>query len=348
MSTIATLPVPPHFDPVKVGEVWRVPYLERADQAKEWAQTHNVNPAVEDKARVCLVAVDCQNSFCIPGFELFVGGRSGTGAVDDNVRLCEFIYRNLHVITEIHLTMDTHRTMQIFHPLFWVDAQGRNPQPMTIISAVDVQEGLWQPNPTLTDGLTGRKYEELQSYVLHYVQQLEATGKYALIIWPYHAILGGIGHALVSAVEEAVFFHGVARCCQYHCEIKGFHPLTEHYSVLMPEVLTDEKGHAIAEKNLSLIEELVAFDAVVIAGQAKSHCVAWTIDNLLKELQVRDEEAVRRVYLLEDCSSAVVVPDVVDFTDQADAAYKRFAEAGMNIVRSTDPIETWPGIRLGR
>jgi len=116
----------------------------------------------------------------------------------------------------------------------------------------------------------------------------------------------------------------------------------------MPEVLTDEKGHAIAEKNLSLIEELVAFDAVVIAGQAKSHCVAWTIDNLLKELQVRDEEAVRRVYLLEDCSSAVVVPDVVDFTDQADAAYKRFAEAGMNIVRSTDPIETWPGIRLGR
>ncbi|MCA1960650.1 MAG: hypothetical protein LDL33_07630 [Desulfomonile sp.] len=347
MSASGPLPVPPHFNPAKVGEVWRVPYLERAEQAKEWARIYSIRPAVKDKTRVCLVVVDCQNSFCIPGFELFVAGRSGTGAVDDNVRLCEFIYRNLNVITEIHLTMDTHRTMQIFHPLFWVDAQDRNPQPMTIISAADVEEGLWKPNPTLTDGLTGRNYEGLQSYVLYYVRQLEATGKYALIIWPYHAILGGIGHALVSAIEEAVFFHGVARCCQYFCDIKGFDPLTEHYSVLMPEVLTDEKGRAIAEKNLSLIEELAAFDVVVIAGQAKSHCVAWTIDNLLEELRTRDEAAVRRVYLLEDCSSAVVVPGVVDFTDQADAAYKRFAEAGMNVVKSADPIETWPGIQLG-
>jgi len=36
----------------------------------------------------------------------------------------------------------------------------------------------------------------------------------------------------------------------------------------------------------------------------------------------------------------------VDFTDQANAAFQRFADAGMHVVRSTDPIFTWPGVGL--
>ena len=54
--------------------------------------------------------------------------------------------------------------------------------------------------------------------------------------------------------------------------------------------------------------------------------------------------ARERTYLLEDCTSAVVVPGVVDYTDEADAAFERFAAAGMHVVRSTDPIAEWPGI----
>jgi hypothetical protein len=42
------------------------------------------------------------------------------------------------------------------------------------------------------------------------------------------------------------------------------------------------------------------------------------------------------VILLDDCASAVVVPGVVDFTDDAEAAYARFAAAGMRRVRSTE------------
>jgi hypothetical protein len=49
--------------------------------------------------------------------------------------------------------------------------------------------------------------------------------------------------------------------------------------------------------------------------------------------------------------SAVTVPDgngglAVDFTTQADAALQKFADAGMHLVKSTDPIASWPGIRL--
>jgi len=85
---------------------------------------------------------------------------------------------------------------------------------------------------------------------------------------------------------------------------------------------------------------------VIVAGQAKSHCVAWTIADLLTEIQVFDPALASKVYLLEDCTSPVVVPGVIDFTEQADAAYKRFAEAGMHLVQSTDAIADWEGITL--
>ena len=189
-----------------------------------------------------------------------------------------------------------------------------------------------------TDG-----YERLCSYALHYVRRLRERGKYDLVIWPYHAILGGIGHALVSAVEDAMFFHTVARRSQAGFEIKGDFALTEHYSVLSPEVDEDQEGNVIAGKNTSFLNTLLEFDAVVVAGQAKSHCLAWTMEDLLTEMASRHEDLAKKVYLLEDCTSPVVVPDVVDFTEAADAAFQRFAEAGMNEVRSTEPVDQWPG-----
>ena len=93
-----------------------------------------------------------------------------------------------------------------------------------------------------------------------------------------------------------------------------------------------------------MIDKLLTFDAVAIAGQAKSHCVAWTIDDLLSNADVRERRLAERTYLLEDCTSPVVVPGVVDYTDEADAAFERYAAAGMHVVRSTDPIHTWPGL----
>src|SRR4029450_9393993 len=87
--------------PGRAGGVWRVPSEERAREARSWAEEHGIRPAQDDDLRICLLAVDVQNTFCIPGFELFVGGRSGTGAVDDKRSLCELLYRNLGVITQI-------------------------------------------------------------------------------------------------------------------------------------------------------------------------------------------------------------------------------------------------------
>ena len=345
--THAQLPMPPHFDPQTVKDVWRVPYGDRAVQATQWAQQHNLQPGAADTTRICLLAIDVQNTFCIPDFELFVGGQSGMGAVDDSKRLCEFIYRNLGVITQIIPTMDTHTAMQIFHPIFWVNAVGEHPVPAaTMISFEEVQQGVWRVNPAIAPSLSNGNLEALNRHALHYTKKLTEAGKYPLTVWTYHSMLGGIGHAIVSAVEEAMFFHNIARSSQTQFELKGSHPLTENYSVLRPEVMEGVEGGVLALKNTSLIQTLLEFDAVVVAGQAKSHCVAWTIADLLTEIQVFDPTLASKVYLLEDCTSPVVVPGVIDFTEQANAAYDRFAAAGMHLVQSTSAIADWEGIVL--
>jgi nicotinamidase-related amidase len=58
----------------------------------------------------------------------------------------------------------------------------------------------------------------------------------------------------------------------------------------------------------------------------------------------RDRTLASKVYLLEDCTTPVVIPDIVDYTGPADEAFRRFAAAGMHVVRSVDPIGTWPGM----
>lgn len=330
-----TLPIPDFFDSGAVGKVWRIPYEERAKQARDWARLHTLGPASADAADTWLMLIDVQNTFCIPDFELYVGGRSGRGAVDDNVRLCQFIYRNLGNITQITATMDTHMAMQVFHAIFFVDKDGNHPAPYTDIHIAELRDGKWTFNPALAPQFDIAP-EYGQQMMIHYAEELQKSGKYALTVWPYHAMLGGIGHALVPAVEEALFFHSIARLSQVDIVTKGDTAFTENYSVIGPEVLTGPMDELLGKHDQSFIQKLEQCDRLIIAGQAKSHCVAWTVSDLLEDIALTDLELARKVYLLEDCTSPVVVPGIVDHTDAADAAYERFSKAGMNIVKSTD------------
>lgn len=345
--SIKQLPLPHHYDQSMAGKVWKVSYEERAKDARAFAREHAIQPASQDKHKICLIAIDVQNTFCTPGYELFVAGRSGSGAVDDCKRLCEFIYRNLHRISQISSTMDTHQAIQIFHSIFLVNDKGEHPAPLTLVTEKDIREGKWKFNPDVAEDLKIDP-DYGQQHLLHYTEELAKREKYDLTIWPYHAMLGGVGHALVASFEEAMFFHSVARHSQPDIMMKGNNPFTEHYSAIGPEVLTDANGKQIAEKSTLFIEKLKEFDIIIIAGEAKSHCVAWTIDDLISFIGTEDESLARKVYLLEDCTSPVVIPGVIDYTEQADKAFKRFSEAfddgGVHIVKSTDPIEEWPGV----
>ena len=169
---MTNLPIPSFFDAQKVGEVWRVPYEERAKQASDWARQHGLEAAAASKRRIWLLLVDVQNTFCIPDFELFVAGRSGRGAVEDNVRLCQFIYHNLGVITHISATMDTHLSQQVFHAIFFVDNDGNHPAPYTNIQASELKTGKWKFNPALAPrfGITAEYGRQM---MIHYADELE-------------------------------------------------------------------------------------------------------------------------------------------------------------------------------
>ncbi len=341
--SLRELPIPEFYREERVADVWRVPYQERAVDAQKWRATHQIRSSSQDDFTICLVLVDVQNTFCTPEFELYVGGRNGNGAVDDNQRLAQFMYKNLSSVTQICPTMDTHQAVQIFHSLFLVDRKGNHPEPYTLITAADLEQGIWRFNPKMA-GLLEVGEDDAETYLKHYGRQLQASGKYDLTIWPYHAMLGGIGHALVAAVEEAIFFHTICRSSQPEFQIKGNHPWTENYSVLKPEIMQGVDGEKIVGKNQDLIQKLLSYNAVIIAGQAKSHCVAWTVADLLKEIEQRDASLTEKIYLLTDCASPVVIPGVIDYTDAADEAYERFEAAGMHLVKSTTPMSEWPGI----
>jgi nicotinamidase-related amidase len=350
MSTATQLPLPPHYQADNVVNDTRwIDYLGLQTAALDWRAQHGIKAASKDATKVGLLVIDAQNTFCHPSGELFVAGPTGTGAVDDAIRLVEFGYRNLGAISAIDCTLDTHRAYAVFHPSFLVDEQGNHPAPFTMVSHKDIVDGTWKPSPFMTSAL-GISLMAAERHLEHYTAELETAGRYALTIWPYHGMLGDKGHCLVSGLAELANFHGLTRGAQPGFEVKGTHPLVENYSVLGPEVTQLFNGTPVP-RNVSFIEKLLKYDVLVIAGQAKSHCVAWTIDDLLGDIQKQDPQLARKVYLLEDCTTPIVVKDasgtvLVDYGPDANAAFDRFRNAGMHIVKSTDPIQSWPDVNL--
>lgn len=343
-----TLPLPDHFEPTQAEDFGYRPDAQALLEAAHlWRQRHAVKPAGSDRGRLHLLLIDVQKDFCFPEGSLFVGGRSGRGATQDSERTARFVYEHLRHISEITCTMDTHFPHQIFFPSFWVGEDGAPPPPHTLVHTEDIRQGRLRPNPAVACWLCNGNYGWLVRQVEFYCAELERAGKYTLYLWPPHCLLGSEGHALAGVVQAARLFHSYARGAKNSVEIKGGHALTENYSVLAPEVLVRHDGRPLAQRNVQFLETLLAADAVVVAGQAASHCVKSSIDDLLEQASAEDPELVRKVYVLSDAMSAVAIPDgqggwVADFSEQAEAALRRYADAGMHVVRTDQPLQSWP------
>jgi nicotinamidase-related amidase len=226
--------------------------------------------------------------------------------------------------------MDTHRVFQIFHPAWWIDQDGKHPAPFTPIFHEDVRSGKWSP---IAHPMEAQEY----------TKKLESSGKYVLTIWPFHTLLGGVSHALVPALMEAAIFHAVARQSQTHFETKGTHALTENYSVMSPEV-RELGGKTVGSFNAPFFKVLMEYDKVYVFGQAKSHCVLSTLNDLREHIQSTDPGLLDKVYILEDAMSPVPpppldpLPPALDFPKVADRGIEELRKAGMHVVRTTDPV----------
>jgi nicotinamidase-related amidase len=343
--------IPTHYDPRHAREfLYRPDPQSLFEEATRFRREHHVLPAASDPRRHHLVLIDVQRDFCFPQGSLYVGGRSGEGALEDNHRTARFIYENLGAISEITCTLDSHLPFQIFFASFWVDPAGAPLTPHRTISVDEIRAGDVRPNPDIVAAVGAPDDDWLAKQALFYAESLARAGKYVLYLWPPHVLLGGDGHALVGVLQEARLFHAYVRGARNGVEIKGMHALTENYSVFSPEVLLTHDGASLGARNGALIESLLAEDRLIIAGQASSHCVKSSIDDLLAVIQEKDARLARRVYILEDAMSAVAVanPDspgsfLADFTDAAQNALGRYHDAGMRIVRTTTAVADWPG-----
>jgi nicotinamidase-related amidase len=345
----AEVPIPSWYDPKKVeAPPWRVDYMDIEQKAKEWAKQNGITPAITDTFKVLLLAIDMQYTFSHPDFELYVGGRDGLGGLRVTDLACQFQYRNTNNITRTKSTMDTHWDEQIFHRISWIDQHGNHPDPGTQITEDDVLSGKWKINPMVAGFMTGGNYPYLAAYAIHYIRTLKAKGRYALTIWPYHAMLGGIGHTLMASIHEAQFAHSIARYAGNDFEVKGGVLLSENYSVAELEVEEDQYGNALGDGSLTaqFFDSTLSYDAVVMYGLAWEYCLAWSIDSILKKIASVDPSLARKIYIMEDCTAPVVIPAIgLDGTDLGQAAFEKFAKAGMNIVKSTTPMKDWPGMK---
>jgi nicotinamidase-related amidase len=318
--------MPRFHEDARAGQLQLERGAEVAEEARRYVAEHRIRPAREDTLRIAAFGIDVQVAFCTPGASLFV-----PGAVEDTQRALRFLYSHLERITEMVFSLDTHRAFQIFHPAWWRDAEGRPPAPLSVITAADVRAGRWRATRFPEESLA-------------YCERLEASGRYVLTIWPYHALIGGLSHALVPAVYEASLFHALVRDTPTQFELKGEHPLTENYSVLSPEV-TEVNGQKVGEFNTRLFDHLMSFDRVYVFGQAKSHCVLSTLQDLRQHIERTDRSKMGRVFILEDAMSPVPAPPLdplppaLDFPRVADAALRDFRAAGMRVVRTTDPLD---------
>jgi nicotinamidase/pyrazinamidase len=280
------------------------------------AESATLGPAEEDTVRVLLLIIDMQVDFCHEGGTLFV-----PGAPDDVRRLIEFIYSNAERISHIACSLDSHYPFQIFHPAWWVDADGKHPPPFTIISAEDVEEGKWRPLFKA-------------DWSVQYVNRLQQDAKKQLTIWPYHVPIGAVGNALDPELWSAVFWHSIARRSQPTWWTKGSIPQTEHYSILKPEIEVPEEPQG--RLSTEFIEVLADYNYLVIAGEAESHCVLETAEDLVRVFCDRPRQ-LKKILILKDCTSPVVHPEV-DFHAIARKRFAEYEKLGLRFIDSTAPF----------
>lgn len=228
-----------------------------------------------------LILIDVQYDFTNPKGALFV-----PGAVEDCKRTANFILNNVSEIDYMATTLDSHILNDIAHPSFWMDKDGNQPNPFTVISAQDVRDGKW----------IARFYTV--NKVLDYLESLATQGEFVHVIWPTHCLIGSTGHAIDDIVFDAIMkYQHSGKSCQF--VTKGTHPLTEHFGAFKAQVPI--AGQPATELNMNLLKTLAEYENVYLAGQAKSHCVATTLKQAL-EFQ---PELAKKIIVLEDCMSNV-------------------------------------------
>lgn len=246
-----------------------------------------------------LLVIDPQNDFCdLPSNYLpfdpvteraLAPALPVPGAHADMLAIAGLVHRGLDGLSAISVTLDSHHRLDIAHPTFWMDGDGRSVAPFTQIAAAGVRAGRYRP-----------RLASAMPRVLAYLDALEAAGRYQLMVWPVHCEIGTWGHNLHADIHAAFNCWEDSALGIVNKVVKGANPWTEHYSAIQAEVPDEED--ASTQLNSAFIAQLARADRVYIAGEAGSHCVKATTEHLVAHF---DQAQLSKLTLLTDCMSPV-------------------------------------------
>jgi nicotinamidase/pyrazinamidase len=277
-----------------------------------------------------LIAIDPQNDFCdLPDSWHAADVASGrriapalpvAGAHADMLRLAELIRAGGKALDKITVTLDSHHRLHIAHPTFWQKRDGSAVAPFTQITAEEVRAGAYRPRDTAA-----------LARALAYIDALEAAGRYKLMVWPVHCEIGTWGHNVHTAVRAACSAWEEQKLAVVEMVQKGSNMWTEHYSALQAEVPdADDPGTLL---NRSLLQSLDEAELLLVAGEASSHCVKATVEDIVDNLPGGRPD---RIVLLTDCMSPVG-----GFQSQSDSFLRTMRERGVRSSTTADAIRTW-------
>jgi nicotinamidase-related amidase len=191
--------------------------------------------------------------------------------------------------------------------MWWVDRDGNNPEPFTLITLADVDSGKWLP-----------VYEPEKSREC--IANIEKYAKKTLCIWPYHCIKDTSGNDLEDQFASTL---DSLRNVNKTIVVKGLTPYTEMYGIFKPEYDPDN------EINIELLNSLRSYDKIFIAGEAADYCVYESVKQIL-EYYANEPEVTSKIYILEDCMSSISGKSVNEIFDELKNEYN------LNIVKSTE------------
>lgn len=224
-----------------------------------------------------------------PQIDFYPGGSLAIPtANEDSERIAEFIRRHSNQIENIHITLDSHHKLHIAHGAFWTNENGESPSPFTLVHHADIVANKWTP-----------KNSALRQHALDYTAALEKKGRFVLIIWPEHCLIGTPGNAVEPIVGAAIQDWALANLKNISYVNKGMNCLTEMYSAIAAEIPVESDPST--DFNRPFLAELNKADKLVICGQALSHCVNFTMRDVLANWTKSPSQLV----LLSDGASAV-------------------------------------------
>lgn len=251
-----------------------------------------------------LLIIDPQNDF----MDLENSALPVKGAVEDMQK----IIKKMESVNfdSIIVTLDSHFEYDIAHPFFWKSKDGSHPKPFTIITKKDLIEEKWFP------------VDESQiMHCINYLDQLNVSGKYSLIIWPPHCIINSWGHKVYAELKEELKLWESKQNKKVKYFDKGKNPLTEHYSAIKAEVVlkTDNK----TDTNTELMNNLLNSKNIYVAGEAFTHCVYSTVRDIALIVNSQDKYKPN-IFIYENATSPVG-----GFEDKVEIIKKELEDLGV-------------------